>query len=148
MLHVPLCYTNNIILDVYKKRFVNFSYIKFTITHTHARARTHARTHTHRHARAHAPPIQKSTDKLINRLANKNGWMPVSAKLAVRLTVLQSDSITFCWLLAGRVRSVSIYVCPCNSSKCGSRGGGTGGPDPLPPLDPHLLTNYMGFYRE
>ena len=74
---------------VYKNRFVNFRYSIFTITHTHKR--THSLTHAH--TRAHTTRTctchhrKKSTDKPINKLANKTLSLLFWACLSIRLSV-------------------------------------------------------------
>ena len=62
----------------------NILTITHTQTHAHSHARTHARTHqTH----VHMPPSQKTTDKPINKLANKTLSQLFWACLSVRLSV-------------------------------------------------------------
>ena len=76
-------------LDICKNRFVNFHYSILTITHTHKR--TH--TLTHAHTLAHTTRTcmchhrKKSSDKPINKLANKTlsllFWACPSVSLSV-----------------------------------------------------------------
>ena len=56
-----------------------------TQTHAHSHARTHARAH---HTNVHVPPLQKkSTDKPINKLANKTLFLLFWACPSVSLSV-------------------------------------------------------------
>ena len=67
---------------------MNFRYSIFAITHTqshaHSQARTHARAH---HTHVHVPLLQKSSDKPINKLANKTLSLLFWACLSVCMSV-------------------------------------------------------------
>ena len=85
-IHVTLCYMN-----IYEGwMFVNFRYSILTITHTHKRTHTltHARTRAHTTRTCTCHHRKKSTDKPINKLANKTSsllfWACPSISLSVR----------------------------------------------------------------
>ena len=86
---------------------MNFRYSILTITHTHTHKRTH--TLTHAHTRAHTTRTctwhhrKKSTDKPINKIANKTlsllFWACPSVSLSVRCHG-RSNLVIFNWIFS------------------------------------------------